>query len=111
MFMRRFKLNSAGDTIIEVLLALAVLASVLGGAYVSSNRSLSGARDAQERGEALKLVEEQLERLRAVVKTLPNNTTPFCLIDSSPSAYKAQSSLDLNNDNLTAYQQPECVNQ
>lgn len=57
--------SQIGDTIVEVLLAMAVVSSVLGGAYVAANRSVNANRSAQERAEAVKLVESQLERLKA----------------------------------------------
>jgi Tfp pilus assembly protein PilV len=57
--------SQTGDTIVEVLLSIAVLSSVLGGAFVSANHSLKSTRAAQERGEALKLVESQVEQLGA----------------------------------------------
>lgn len=63
--MRTLKLLDRGDTILEVLIAIAVISTVLAGAYVSSSRSANASRQAQERGEALKLVGEQLERLKA----------------------------------------------
>ena len=62
------RLGQAGDTIVEVLLAIAVVSSVLGGAFVSANRSLRGTQVSSERGEALKLVEGQLESLKAALK-------------------------------------------
>jgi len=55
-----------GDTIVEVLIAIAVLSLVLGGAFVATNRSLQGTRDAQERINALKLAETQIEQLKAM---------------------------------------------
>lgn len=59
------KLSNRGDTIVEVLIAITVLSAVLGGAIVASNRNLTTTRATQERGEALKLVEKQLELLKA----------------------------------------------
>lgn len=82
------RLNNRGDTIVEVLLAIAVVSAVLGGAYVATNRSLSGVRQSQERGEALKHVEGQIERLKEAARTDPDSpifttpTNPFCLNDS-----------------------------
>lgn len=58
------KINNFGDTIIEVLIAIAVLSVVLGGAYAISSRSLAGVRKAQEHTEALKYAEQQTERLK-----------------------------------------------
>ena len=71
-----------GDTIVEVLVAIAVVSLVLTGAYVTTNHSLIDTRAAQERGDALKLAESQLEELRSLAAT--NNavftqTSPFCL--------------------------------
>jgi type II secretory pathway pseudopilin PulG len=64
---KRSRLGSRGDTIVEVLLAIAIVSSVLGGAFVSASRSLRGTQISQERGEALKLVEGQLELVKAAL--------------------------------------------
>jgi type II secretory pathway pseudopilin PulG len=61
------RLNSSGDTIVEVLICLAIMGFTLGAAYSIANRSLLSIRDAQERGEATKYAEIQLERLRYIV--------------------------------------------
>lgn len=65
MFVKRFlALSQRGDTIIEVLIAIAVISSVMGGAFVMTNRSLQNSRDAQERVNATKLVESQVEQVK-----------------------------------------------
>lgn len=77
-------LNTTGDTIIEVMIALSVLAAVLGGAYVSANRSLNMTRQAQERTESLKVTEDQLEKLKAAYNAgiaIPQAGT-FCISDA-----------------------------
>ena len=80
--------NQNGDTIVEVLLAIAVVSVVLAGAYASVTRSLNSARVSQERSEAVKLVESQLESLEVVLKDsvktnmILNSPTDFCLDDS-----------------------------
>lgn len=79
MIVRR--LGNAGDTIVEVLLAIAVVSAVLGGAFVSADRSLNTSRQSQERGEALKLVEGQMEQLKAMSLQSPGNifgASSFC---------------------------------
>lgn len=58
------KLNQRGDTLVEVLISIAIISLVLGGAYVTTNRSLWASRDAQERSIALKLTEAELEQLK-----------------------------------------------
>lgn len=54
-----------GDTIVEVLIAIAIVSLTLTGAYVSVNRSSNTTRTAQERGEALKWAETQIEQIKA----------------------------------------------
>jgi type II secretory pathway pseudopilin PulG len=78
-------LKQSGDTIVEVLLAIAVVSAVLGGAYVSATRSLNGNRQAQERAEATKLAEGQLERLKVIISD-PNQgilaNDVYCIDDN-----------------------------
>lgn len=63
--MKRFiKINQRGDTIIEVLIAVAVIGFILSASYAVANRSTQGVRKAQERSEALKFSEAQLEKLK-----------------------------------------------
>jgi prepilin-type N-terminal cleavage/methylation domain-containing protein len=56
--------NQRGDTIVEVLIAIAVISLVLAGAYATVRKSTATMQDTQERGEAQKLVEGQLELMR-----------------------------------------------
>ncbi len=55
-----------GDTIVEVMISLAILTLVLGGAYYTANQSYRNDRDSQEHAEALTIAQTQLEELRAV---------------------------------------------
>ncbi|TAH33182.1 hypothetical protein EYC59_05280 [Candidatus Saccharibacteria bacterium] len=68
----RAKRKYAGDTIVEVLIAVAVISFILAGAFSISMRSTSGVRDAQERSEALKIASTQVEWLRGH-NGLPND--------------------------------------
>lgn len=89
MFIRFIsKRSERGDTLVEVLVAISVVSLVLGGAFVLTNRSLQGTRASQERVNATKLIESQIEQLKNFASTnsdvifgtsAPN---PFC-IDSS----------------------------
>jgi prepilin-type N-terminal cleavage/methylation domain-containing protein len=65
--------NCRGDTIVEVLIAIAIISLALTGAYNSANRSIHQAQDSQERAEALKVTEQQVEILRQLVKSDPNS--------------------------------------
>ena len=78
------RLNQRGDTIVEVLIAIAIVSMVLGGAYVTTNKSLKATRNAQEHTNALKLVEGQVEQIKSVAGgSNPDNVftgiNPFCI--------------------------------
>jgi type II secretory pathway pseudopilin PulG len=76
-------LRQQGDTIVEVLISIAVVSLILGGAYVSTNRSLQATRDAQERGVAIKLAESQIEQLKNIDKPTLFGTTlkSYCIVN------------------------------
>lgn len=61
--------NRRGDTIVEVLIATAVISLVLVGAYAVTNRNRTALQDTQEQSIALKLVERQVEILRGAPAT------------------------------------------
>jgi len=89
--MARQRLRQRGDTIVEVLIAMTVIALVLAGAYVTTNRSIQNTRAAQERGNALKLAEAQIEQLKGVIATSPDaifasatTASPFCIYNNAP---------------------------
>ena len=54
-----------GDTIVEVIIAIAVIATVLTGAFIVSSRSLTAVRDSQEHSEVLQQLQGQVELLRS----------------------------------------------
>lgn len=60
------RLTQAGDTIVEVLVVVAIVTLVLGGAYASARRSFITTVQTQERGEAVKYLEAQLEGVKAL---------------------------------------------
>lgn len=63
------RLGEAGDTLVEVLMAIAVLGMALAGAFVTTNHSLQATRGSQERENAMKLVESQLEQVKNLALT------------------------------------------
>ena len=58
------KRKQAGDTIVEVLLALVILAMTIGMAYAIASKSIKRSQQAQERTQATKLVEGQIDKLK-----------------------------------------------
>jgi len=75
--MLKRSLNTAGDTIVEVLIATAILGFVMGGAYALTSRTLQTSRSSQERVEAITLVEGQLERIKYEARSNPNFDSKF----------------------------------
>jgi prepilin-type N-terminal cleavage/methylation domain-containing protein len=58
--------QQAGDTIVEVMVVLAVLGLAISISYTTANRSLLDARQAQENTQATELVQSQVETLRTL---------------------------------------------
>lgn len=99
-----------GDTIVEVLVSIAVIGAVLSGAYVVVSSNTKNNQSAQERSTAVKLAESQLELLRSYVAT-PPGTLPlggFCLEDgASVSKHTISSSLPAPSNTVPGYP-PQC---
>lgn len=100
------KLNQIGDTIIEVMLAMAVIGMTIGGAYGIANRSLRAAQVAQERGEALKVAESQLEIIKALSSSgdggdVFNTSSRFCMTyDEDSENWDTETIDDMEDDGL-----------
>ena len=100
-----------GDTIVEVLIAVAVVTSVLAIAYATMNQNLRTMRDNQERTEAAKLAQGQVEALKAAWATSTGRTAittarsgPFCMNGSTaPSTGAGTVTTDFMTDNLNGY--------
>lgn len=73
--------NQVGDTIVEVMMALAVAGLVIGSSYAVARQSLQMGRQAQERVEALKFIEAQIEQFKTVADKT-NLPEPFCIDNS-----------------------------
>ena len=82
----RLRNNQRGDTIVEVLIAIAIVSVVLGGAYSISNKSSMQVRNAQEHAEAEKIAMGAVEELPSTVGrfsgtlgvSVPNPVPLFC---------------------------------
>jgi type II secretory pathway pseudopilin PulG len=112
---RRLAADQLGDTIIEVMVVLAVLGLAIGIAYATANRSLLNARQAQENSEATGMVKAQVENLRLLsanstpANTDPNTniflpTVPYCVPDPS-----AASPIDTNTSHCSSGSVPYSV--
>lgn len=84
--------DSHGDTIVEVLLSITIIAFVLGAAYLLTNRSLQAGIAAREHTEAVNYLQGQIERLKGAKESISKpafdtkyrvvtpTPAPFCLI-------------------------------
>ncbi|HEY5268084.1 MAG TPA: prepilin-type N-terminal cleavage/methylation domain-containing protein [Candidatus Saccharimonadales bacterium] len=70
--MKRLKLNQKGDTIVEVLIAMVILAFVLTGAYQSAQYSLNNIINAKNRITAIDIASGQIESLKAILGSNPS---------------------------------------
>ena len=59
------KEQERGDTIVEVLIALAIISSVLAGAFFVTNRSAQNVLNTEEHARATQLLQGQIEQIRA----------------------------------------------
>lgn len=65
----RLRRSQRGDTIVEVMIVLAVLGLAIGIAYATANRSLLNARQAQENSMAAAAAQAQVEQLLSIACT------------------------------------------
>lgn len=94
------KRRQAGDTIVEVLIAAAIVGLVLTGAFAVANSSYKQIRMAQERGEGQRIAQAQVEQIKGLIQSEPRYVTnpappspyPFCFHQTSGAAIAASSS-------------------
>jgi type II secretory pathway pseudopilin PulG len=70
----KFSLSNTGDTIVEVLIAIAIVSSVLAGAFTVTQKSSQAVRSSQERAEMLQILQGQVELVRAIAVGDVGNT-------------------------------------
>jgi type II secretory pathway pseudopilin PulG len=77
------KLNPRGDTIVEVMVVLAILGLALGICFTTANSSLTITRGAQENAQATSLLQSQIESLRYLASPTSGQNIfipgPFCI--------------------------------
>lgn len=99
------KRSSKGDTIVEVLITIAIISSVLAGAFSVTQKSAMAVRDSQERSEMLQILQGQVELVRSIAVAAPTptheifETTPqyFCIDSASKAKREFSASASLNN--------------
>lgn len=86
--------KQAGDTIVEVLLAIGVITAVLAGAYTTTRRNLNTSTAGREHDLGAKLAQNQVEMLKAGLtqEGFVPPVTDFCLVDSGTTVTSVASS-------------------
>lgn len=84
---RPIRLNELGDTIVEVMVVLAVLGLAIGISYATANRSLLDARQAQENSIATELAQGQVETLRTMLTNKSTDNPDDYIFQSSPTPF------------------------
>ncbi len=105
---KQHSLGHAGDTIVEVLIVLAVLGLSFAISYATANHGLIQARNAQEHSEALGIINSQVELIRAAFAdhtAIAQDGTAFCMKASTPITGFAigYPTAAAANDNFTKY--------
>jgi Tfp pilus assembly protein PilE len=82
--------HNRGDTIIEVLIAIAVAAFALGTSYSIANKSLQRSISARERNEATNILQNQIAALKQREKFMDKTTfdSNFTVSSTNPSNFK-----------------------
>jgi Tfp pilus assembly protein PilV len=89
MIVRKKYSKQAGDTIIEVMIAITILGGVLGATFAIANRSLKATQANHERYQAQLIANEQAEWVRifttdtANKSTLLTSSATFCMTSAS----------------------------
>lgn len=92
MILSRRMQDERGDTIVEVLIAIAIVSLVLASGYAITNKNVAAIQEAQEQSYGQKLVQQQVEYLRdnPVLATAPGCFT-------GPITYGTGASCDRTN--------------
>ena len=101
--MKLIKLTQSGDTIIEVLIVLAVLGLSFGISSATASKSLTKSRNAEEHSRALGILGNQLEWLRTATaqETFTPPTEAFCM--TNPTTYDSTFSSGFDPKDLEHY--------
>lgn len=87
MIKRLMRLNASGDTIVEVLIVLAVLSFSFGISYATATSGLNKSQTSEEHSETIGVLNSQVELLRAAVSAqnasvFPTSGGTFCMNSS-----------------------------
>lgn len=106
---RLMRSESRGDTIVEVILATALIAAATGLAYSTSNHNLSNGVSAGQRSQALSLAQAQIERIKNAYTTGSSSLDnykidrPFCILSDGTEEDVARTASKCTNFGASPY--------
>jgi type II secretory pathway pseudopilin PulG len=71
------KLKQTGDTIVEVLICMAISGFALSASFAVARNSQATIRQAEEHGQSLQLAQQQVERFKAWLQINPTKSTDY----------------------------------
>jgi Tfp pilus assembly protein PilV len=101
--MLKLILNEKGDTIVEVLIAMVILAFVLTGAYTSAQASFNNISNAENRITGLNIASGQIEALKELLASNPTSINTSNNLDFYMSNGKQVSGTESTIQNTTFY--------
>ena len=101
--------NQSGDTIVEVLISLAILTFVLAAAFNTASQSYTNVRNSQEHSEALTIAQTQIEEIREITPgsfVASGVNKDNCIQDNGSTISPSTNTCDVENNNQagSAYQ-------
>lgn len=109
--MSKSSVRQRGDTIVEVLIAIAVSSALLMITYSTMNRNTAVIRANQERSEAIRLAQGQIESLTRLLARgeIGDTDTVFCINPDVNTLASAPDPDDMAGDNFANYENAGCV--
>lgn len=101
--LRLKRLNQRGDTIVEVMLVLAIVGLAVGISFATADSSLSQVTASSQNTQSTALLQQQIERLRSLVanpSTSPNyifRTSGYYCVDASDNVIATFTGTNLTN--------------
>lgn len=104
--------KQSGDTIVEVLVAIAIVSAVLTGAFIVTQKSAQAVRGSQEHAEMAQILQGQVEAIRALALTSTDDVSGvfangagssqyFCIGTNASSALEFNKRIDSSAQSLT----------
>lgn len=112
--MRVHLMTQRGDTIVEVLIAMAIASMVLGSSYAVAHKTMANTRQAQEHSEAAEIANEQIEAITTLSSAgntnISDNSPQYSCIAIVGTTLQVVSQFSVTNPRgSTADYDPSCV--